>query len=60
VDDREVSRRSAAKGLDLPPLSRYYLGRRPPPGLLFNYATVPPDDLRGGIDTLATVLDSPR
>jgi GntR family transcriptional regulator/MocR family aminotransferase len=60
VDDREVSRRAAAKGLDLPPLSRYYLGRRPRPGLLFNYASVPPDDLRRGIDTLATVLESPR
>jgi GntR family transcriptional regulator/MocR family aminotransferase len=57
VDDRALSRRAAARGLDLPPLSRYYLGRRPRPGLLFNYAAVPPADIRRGIDLLATLLD---
>jgi GntR family transcriptional regulator/MocR family aminotransferase len=56
VDDREVSRRAAARGLDLPPLSRYYLSRRSRPGLLFNYASVTSPDLRRGIDILATVL----
>lgn len=56
VDDREVSRLAAAKGLDLPPLSRYYHARRSRPGLLFHYASVPPADIRRGIDLLATVL----
>jgi GntR family transcriptional regulator/MocR family aminotransferase len=57
VDDRALSRRAAARGLDLPPLSRYYLSRRAHPGLLFNYAAVPPADILRGIDILATLLD---
>jgi GntR family transcriptional regulator/MocR family aminotransferase len=56
VDDLEVSRRAALKGLDLPALSRYYHAHRPEPGLLFNYANVPPADIRRGIDLLATLL----
>jgi GntR family transcriptional regulator/MocR family aminotransferase len=56
VDDREISRRAATKGLDLPPLSRYYHTRRARPGLLFNYASVPPADIRRGIGILATIL----
>jgi GntR family transcriptional regulator / MocR family aminotransferase len=60
MDDRAVSQRAAAKGMDLPPLSRYYLGRRSRPGLLFNYASVPPRDIRHGIGVLATVLQTPR
>jgi DNA-binding transcriptional MocR family regulator len=56
VDDREISRRAALKGLDLPALSRYYHARRPMPGLLFNYANVPPADIRRGIDLLATIV----
>jgi GntR family transcriptional regulator/MocR family aminotransferase len=56
VDDRQVSRLAAVKGLDLPPLSRYYHARRSRPGLLFHYASIPPGDIRRGIDLLATVL----
>ena len=55
-DDREISRRAALKDLDLPPLSRWYHARHPVPGLLFNYANVPPADIRRGIDVLATIL----
>jgi GntR family transcriptional regulator/MocR family aminotransferase len=56
VDDRDISRRAALKGLDLPPLSRYYHARHPVPGLLFNFASVPPADIRRGIDILATIV----
>lgn len=56
IDDRAVSQRAASKGLDVPPLSRYYLTRRTQPGLLLNYASVPPKDIRHGINILATVL----
>jgi GntR family transcriptional regulator/MocR family aminotransferase len=56
VDDREISRRAALKGLDLPALSRYYHAHRPVPGLLFNYASVPPADIRRGIEILATIV----
>ncbi|HEV8196124.1 MAG TPA: PLP-dependent aminotransferase family protein [Gemmatimonadales bacterium] len=55
-DDREISRRAFDKGLDLPPLSRYYHTRRPRPGLFFNYAGISPGDIRRGIDALATLL----
>jgi GntR family transcriptional regulator/MocR family aminotransferase len=56
TDDREISRRAALKDLDLPPLSRFYHTHRPVPGLLFNFANVPPADIRRGVDILATVL----
>jgi GntR family transcriptional regulator / MocR family aminotransferase len=56
VDDRAVSRRAAGRGLDLPPLSRYYQAGPARPGLLFNYASVLPGDIRRGIEILATVL----
>src|SRR6476661_9153 len=56
VDDRDISRRAALKGLDLPALSRYYHAHPAVPGLLFNYANVPPADIRRGIDILATIV----
>jgi GntR family transcriptional regulator/MocR family aminotransferase len=56
VDDRDLSRRAALKGLDLPPLSRYYHTRHALSGLLFNYASVAPADIRRGIELLATLL----
>jgi GntR family transcriptional regulator/MocR family aminotransferase len=55
VDDREVSRRALEKGLDLPPLSRFYHARRPRPGLFFNYASASPAEIRRGIGILATI-----
>jgi len=56
VDDLEISRRAALKGLDLPALSCYYHASRPVPGLMFNYANVSPADIRRGIDILATIV----
>lgn len=56
TDDRAISRLAATRDLDLPPLSRFYHVRRPQPGLLFNYANVPPADIQRGIDRLATIL----
>lgn len=56
VDDRAVSQRAAVKGLDVPPVSRYYVSSRTHPGLLLNYASVPPKDIRQGINILASVL----
>ncbi|HZS07585.1 MAG TPA: PLP-dependent aminotransferase family protein [Blastocatellia bacterium] len=56
ANDQAISERAAAKGLDVPPLSRYYLARHPPPGLLLNYASVTPKAIQQGIRTLASVL----
>jgi GntR family transcriptional regulator/MocR family aminotransferase len=55
-DDRAAARRCGAAGLDVPPLSRYYVARPPAPGLLIHYAGTPPRELRQGIRTLADAL----
>jgi len=57
LDDRELSRRAAGRGLDVPPLSRYCLEPGSARGLLLSYATLPPDAIRRGIHTLREVLD---
>lgn len=56
TDDRQLSARASAAGLDVPPLSRYYFGPRTKPGLILNYAAMPPRDIRQGIAALASVL----
>jgi GntR family transcriptional regulator/MocR family aminotransferase len=57
MDDAEISQRAAQAGLDVPPISRYYLGRPTKAGLILNYATVPPKNIGQGIRTLASVLE---
>ena len=57
ADDRRVSERAAARGLDAPPLSRYHLEPPSAPGLMLSYATIPPDAIRRGVRTLRQVLD---
>jgi GntR family transcriptional regulator/MocR family aminotransferase len=56
ADDRALSNRAAAIGLDIPPLSRYYFGSRSKPGILLNYAAMPPKNIRQGINALASIL----
>ena len=56
VNDQALSERAVAKGLDTPPLSRYYLASHPPPGLLLNYASVTPPAIQRGIRTLASIF----
>ena len=51
ANDQVISERAAAKGLDVPPLSRYYLARHSPPGLLLNYASVTPKANRSAAQT---------
>jgi len=58
VNDAAVSRRAADAGMDLPPLSRYYLGRPAGPGLLLTYAGEAPDRIEVGIRRLARLLDN--
>ncbi|HVE78764.1 MAG TPA: hypothetical protein VNA89_07875, partial [Gemmatimonadaceae bacterium] len=42
--------------LDVPALSRYYVGRPPAPGLLLNYAGAPPPEIRRGVRALGEAL----
>lgn len=55
-DDAAVSRRCARAGLDVPPLSRYYAGPPPRPGLLLGYAGITPMQIEKGIETLAEII----
>jgi GntR family transcriptional regulator/MocR family aminotransferase len=57
ADDRRVSKAAAARGLHLPPLSRYHLETPSAPGLMLSYATVPTEAISRGVRTLREVLD---
>jgi GntR family transcriptional regulator/MocR family aminotransferase len=55
-DDVEVSRRGAAEGLTLPPLSQYYIQNPRLAGLVLGYGHLGHDAIRAGVDTLAAIL----
>jgi GntR family transcriptional regulator/MocR family aminotransferase len=54
-NDREVSRRAAAQGIDVTPLSRYTHGKGEP-ALVLGYSALTPDAIRAGVARLARVL----
>lgn len=56
ADDAEASRRAAARGLEAPPLSRYFLGAAGPPGLVISYAMAAPAEIRRGVRALGACL----
>jgi len=56
LDDRTVSAQAAAEGLDVPPLSRYYLGEQKRPGLVLGFAGLSPARIRVGVKALARCL----
>ena len=56
VDDREVSRRALAAGVEAPPLSSYAIRPLRRGGLLLGYTGFPPQALRAGVRLLAAVL----
>jgi GntR family transcriptional regulator/MocR family aminotransferase len=55
-DDVEVSRRAARAGIEVPPLSRYYLGRPEKSGLVLGYAALSPQAIRSGVKLLAKIV----
>ncbi len=57
LDDRVVSTRAAAEGLDVPPLSRYYLGEQKRRGLVLGFAGLSPLRIRPGVKALARCLE---
>jgi GntR family transcriptional regulator/MocR family aminotransferase len=52
-DDVALSERAAARGLDVPPLTRYFLGPTRVSGLVLSYAAATPAEIRSGVRTLA-------
>ena len=60
TDDRVVARRATERGLDVPPLSRYFAAGGGPPGLVLHFAAASPATLRRGVRTLAAALDEAR
>ncbi|HEX7154076.1 MAG TPA: PLP-dependent aminotransferase family protein [Thermoanaerobaculia bacterium] len=55
-DDREASRQAARRGIEAPPLSRYYLGGPARTGLVLGYAGLTPEEIRRGVRELAKVV----
>jgi GntR family transcriptional regulator/MocR family aminotransferase len=56
MDDREASRRAAARGIAVPPLSDYWIGRPRRQGLMLGYATLPEAAIEPAIVRLAAAL----
>src|SRR5262249_48375241 len=59
MDDREASRRAAARGIAVPPLSDYWIGRPQGQGLMLGYATLPEPAIEPAMERLAQALRSP-
>jgi GntR family transcriptional regulator/MocR family aminotransferase len=56
MDDREASRRAAARGIAVPPLSDYWIGRPQRQGLMLGYATLPEPAIEPAMERLAQAL----
>jgi len=55
-DDLAIRDRCAARGVQLSPLSRYYLGAASKPGLLLGYTSPDRRQIEAGVEQLAAVL----
>jgi GntR family transcriptional regulator/MocR family aminotransferase len=60
MDDRRVSERALALGVEVSPLSRYAVRPLERGGLLLGYAGFPPSELREGVRKLSGVLGKSR
>ncbi|HZT20375.1 MAG TPA: PLP-dependent aminotransferase family protein, partial [Dongiaceae bacterium] len=58
MDDREASRRAAALGIAVPPLSDYWIGRPRRQGLMLGYATLPEAAIDPAMERLARALQA--
>ena len=59
TDDREVSRRAAALGVEAPPVSAFASGACRTPGLVLGYAAFGRDEIEEGVKRLRAALDGP-
>ncbi len=61
VDARRVFEAAAARGVEVMPLSAYYIGRgRPLNGLVLGFGAVRPDAMDGGMRKLAAAIEAAR
>jgi GntR family transcriptional regulator/MocR family aminotransferase len=61
IDDERVCEEARERGIEVAPLSMYYLERRRAAnGLLLGFASTPPKTLRSGMERLATAIDAAR
>ena len=60
VEDERVCQEAHERGIEVAPLSMYYLGRLTANGLLLGFAATPPDSLRRGMEGLAAAIDAAR
>jgi len=56
ADEREVSRRALALGVDAPALGSFRLERRGPGGLVLGFAALSPERIRAGVKVLARAV----
>ncbi|HKV11377.1 MAG TPA: PLP-dependent aminotransferase family protein [Thermoanaerobaculia bacterium] len=56
TDDQEVARRAAQRGVEVQPLSTFYLGKAVTPGLVLGFAGISPEAIREGMKILGEVL----
>jgi GntR family transcriptional regulator/MocR family aminotransferase len=56
MDDFTASRRAAAVGITVPPLSKYWIGRTGRQGLMLGYAAMPEAAIEPAIARLAAAL----
>jgi len=61
LDAEHVAREAHARGVEVMPLSAYFLGRRAAPrALVLGFGAVGPDRLRAGMERLAEAIDAAR
>jgi GntR family transcriptional regulator/MocR family aminotransferase len=60
VDEERVCEEARERGVEVAPLSMYYLGRPSAIGLLLGFASMPPFALRRGMEHLASAIDAAR
>jgi len=60
IDDRQVSRCAAAAGVDVAPLSNYYIGTPKLSGLVLGYGHLDAASIEAGVDVLAAAIRTAR
>lgn len=57
LSDKRIAQRAAAAGIDLPLLSRLYLGEKKQSGFVMGFSALTPAMIRDGVKQLARLLD---
>jgi GntR family transcriptional regulator/MocR family aminotransferase len=57
ISDRAVARCAEQRGIEVLPLSEFYLGETPHNGLILGYTGIQPERIRGGVEKLAQAIE---